>query len=125
MDAPDPTSAAPPAGIPGSDLPGPYPVGDYAAALRERLREFTRVQVVGELVNLRAARARVWFELRDSTGAIPCGAWRTDWERMVERSGEEPREGMEIVVAGGCEYYVGSGTASPGFSFAVSDMRVA
>src|SRR3977135_2510609 len=35
------------------------------------------------------------------------------------------REGMQGVVAGGCDYYPGSATSSPGFSFAVTDMRVA
>ena len=45
-------------GIPGSALVGPFPVGEYAAALRRQLRGFARVQLVGELVNLRAARAR-------------------------------------------------------------------
>src|ERR671927_126222 len=34
-----------PAGIPGSELTGPWPVGHYAAALRDRLRGFTRMQV--------------------------------------------------------------------------------
>jgi exodeoxyribonuclease VII large subunit len=32
---------------------------------------------------------------------------------------------MQVVVAGGCDYYPGSATSSPGFSFAVTDMRVA
>ena len=32
---------------------------------------------------------------------------------------------MQVVVAGGCDYYPGSATASPGFSFAVHDLRVA
>src|SRR4029077_7775375 len=75
------------AGIPGSELSGPYPVGEYAAALRDRLRSFTRVQLIGELVNLRQARARVYFELRDGTGAIPCSAWRNEWEATCERAG--------------------------------------
>ena len=55
-------------GSPDSALPGPYPVGEYAAALRARLRSFARVQLVGELVNLRTSRARVYFELRDADG---------------------------------------------------------
>ena len=33
-------------GIPGTDLPGPYPVGSYAAQLRLRLRQFARIQLV-------------------------------------------------------------------------------
>jgi len=112
-------------GIPDSSLPGPYPVGEYAAALRGRLRQFARVQLVGELVNVRAARARVYFELRDAGGAIPCAAWRDDWEAILARCATVPAEGMQVVVVGGCDYYPGSATSSPGFSFSVSDLRVA
>jgi exodeoxyribonuclease VII large subunit len=79
---------------------------------------------MGELVNLRPSRARVYFELRDATGAIPCAAWRQDWEEMVARAGA-PQEGMQVVVGGGCDYYPGSATSSPGFSFAVLDLRLA
>jgi exodeoxyribonuclease VII large subunit len=113
-----------PAGIPGSALSGPFPVGEYASALRDKLRSFTRVQLVGELVNLRTARARVYFELRDSGGAVSCAAWRKDWETMLARAGSVV-EGVQVVVAGGCDYYPGSATSSPGFSFNVSDLRVA
>ena len=113
------------AGIPDSPLSGPYPVGEYASALRDKLRSFTRVQLIGELVNLRLARARVYFELRDATGAIPCSAWRNDWEATCAREGISPQDGMQLVVAGGCDYYPGSASASPGFSFSVHDLRVA
>jgi exodeoxyribonuclease VII large subunit len=112
-------------GIPGSELPGPYGVGEYARALRARLRAFTHVQLVGELVNLRPSRARVYFELRDGAGAIPCAAWRGDWEAILARTGGTPAEGMQVVVAGGCDFYPGSASASPGFSFSVTDLRVA
>ncbi|HST56807.1 MAG TPA: exodeoxyribonuclease VII large subunit [Solirubrobacteraceae bacterium] len=113
-------------GIPGSQLAGPFPVGEYAAALRTQLRAFTRVQLVGELVNLRAARTRVYFELRDGSGAIACAVWRNDWEALLNRAGNVAvAEGMQVVVAGGCDYYAGSATSSPSFSFAVSDLRVA
>ncbi len=113
------------AGIPDSALAGPFPVGEYAGKLREKLRSLARVQLVGELVNLRPSRARVYFELRDATGAIPCAAWLKDWEAMSARAGGAPAEGMQIVVAGGCDYYPGSATSSPGFSFAVTDLRLA
>jgi len=113
------------AGIPDSELAGPFGVGEYAAALRSKLRGFAHVQIVGELVNLRAARARVYFELRDATGAIPCAVWRRDWEAMIARAGGPPSEGMQVVVAGGCDYYAGNATSSPSFSFSVSDLRVA
>jgi exodeoxyribonuclease VII large subunit len=119
------TDGAPAAGIPDSDLAGPFPVGEYAVKLRQKLRSFTHVQLLGELVNLRSARARVYFELRDATGAIPCAAWRKDWETILAHSGQEPAEGMQVVIAGGCDYYPGSATSSPGFSFSVSDLRVA
>jgi exodeoxyribonuclease VII large subunit len=112
------------AGIPDSALAGPFPVGEYAQALRAKLRSFARVQLVGELVNLRGARARVYFELRDAHGAVPCAAWLNDWEAMCRLSGAV-REGMQVVVAGGCDYYAGSATSSPAFSFHVTDMRVA
>jgi exodeoxyribonuclease VII large subunit len=118
------------AGIPGSRLAGPFPVGEYAAALRRQLRSFTRVQLVGELVNLRCARARVYFELRDSSGAIPCAVWLKDWDSILARIGGEggeagrvPIEGMQVVVAGGCDFYSGSTTSSPSFSFSVTDLR--
>src|SRR6267378_2008933 len=125
MSALPPTVPAHGSGIPDSTLAGPFPVGEYAAALRAKLRSFVHVQLVGELVNLRPSRARVYFELRDSTGAIPCAAWRGDWEEMAARAGGAPSEGMQVVVAGGCDYYPGSATSSPGFSFLVSDLRVA
>ncbi len=32
---------------------------------------------------------------------------------------------MQVVVAGGCDYYAGSGTSSPHFSFSVTDLRIA
>jgi exodeoxyribonuclease VII large subunit len=108
-------------GIPGTELPGPYAVGDYAAKLQERLREFARVQLVGEVWGLRASRARIYFELRDPRGALPCSMWLSDFERL----GIELSDGMRVVVGGGCDYYPGSASASPSFSFAVSELRIA
>ena len=32
---------------------------------------------------------------------------------------------MQVIVAGGCDYYPGSASASPAFSFSVSSLRVA
>jgi exodeoxyribonuclease VII large subunit len=114
-----------PEGIPESSLAGPFPVGRYAAKLREKLRSFEHVQLVGEMVNLRVARTKVYFELRDATGALPCAAWLNDWEKMLARTGQTPAEGMQVVVGGGCDYYPGSGTSSPSFSFNVADLRIA
>ena len=111
-----------PAGIPGSELTGPWPVGAYAARLRERLRGFARVQVFGEVVGFKAGRAKVWFELRDASGALPCSMWRRDWEALGVG---ELADGMQVVAAGGCDYYPGSRTSSPAFGFAVTDIRQA
>jgi len=110
-----------PAGIPGSALPGPFAVGVYAEKLRERLRAFAHVQLFGELWNLRMSRASVWFELRDGRGALPCSMWRSDFDQL----GLDPADGAQVVIAGGCDYYPGSATSSPAFSFRASDLRVA
>src|SRR3954463_8138710 len=109
-------------GIPGSTLTGPYPVGQYACALKDRLRGFTKVQVFGEVFGFKAGRAKVWFELRDAGGALPCSMWREDFEALGIAA---LRDGAQVVVAGGCDYYPGSRTASPSFSFAVTELRVA
>jgi exodeoxyribonuclease VII large subunit len=111
-----------PSGIPGSGLSGPHPVGLYAAALRDRLRSFARVQVFGELVNWRRGGARVYFELRDGGGALPCSMWRGDWDALGLR---DVPEGTVCVAAGGCDFYPGSRSSSASFSFAVTDLRVA
>ena len=113
-----------PAGIDGSALPGPFGVGHYAAKLREYLRERSRVQLFGEVWNLRLSRAKVYFELRDVDGALPCSMWRTDFDAL--RLGEGAlADGSQVVVGGGLDYYVGSRTSSPSFSFAVAELRVA
>src|SRR3954463_11431100 len=109
-------------GIPGSTLTGPFTVGQYASALRERLRGFTKVQLFGEVFGFKAGRAKVWFELRDASGALPCSMWREDFEKL--RIGPLA-DGAQGVLAGGCDYYPGSRTASPAFSFAVTGLRVA
>jgi exodeoxyribonuclease VII large subunit len=111
----------PPEGIPGSDLTGPWPAGQYAARLRDRLRGFARVQVFGEVFNLRVGRARVFFELRDSAGALPCSMWRDDYDRLSAPLAD----GRRVVAAGGCDFYPGSRAASPAFSFAVTAVRLA
>jgi len=109
-------------GIPGSALPGPYPVGRYAQALRSRLRAFTRVQVIGEVFNVRTSRAKVYFELRDGDGAIGCSAWRSELEALAS---VELRDGQQLVVEGGPDYYVGSRQSSPSFSFNVTGLKAA
>lgn len=106
-------------------LPGPFPVGRYAARLRDQLRSFRRVQLTGEVANLRPpTRTRAYFELRDADGALPCAMWRTDWDRLAAIT-SSLADGVQVVVAGGCDYYPGNASASPAFSFAVKDLRIA
>jgi exodeoxyribonuclease VII large subunit len=114
--APDPARP-----IPGSDLPGPFPVGMYAAQLKRRLLEFARVQVVGEVWGFRASRARVYFELRDAVGALPCSMWLSDFEAL----GIRLSDGVKVVIGGGCDYYAGSSSSSPAFTFTVTELRIA
>lgn len=116
-----PPTIAHPAPHATSELPGPFPVGTYAAQLKRRLLEFARVQLVGEVWGCRASRARVYFELRDVHGALPCSMWLSDFEPL----GVTLSDGMKIVVGGGCDYYPGSASSSPSFTFAVSELRVA
>jgi exodeoxyribonuclease VII large subunit len=104
-----------------SDLPGPYEVGSYASRLKQKLLEFARVQLVGEVWGVRTSRARVYFELRDARGALPCSMWLSDFERL----GITLADGLKVVAGGGCDYYPGSASSSPSFSFAVSELRLA
>lgn len=110
-----------PAERPDSRLPGPFPVGAYAAQLKTRLREFARVQLVGELWSLRRSRARVYFELRDAHGALPCSMWGDEFDALALTVAD----GARVVVGGGCDYYPGSASSSPSFTFAVTELRIA
>jgi exodeoxyribonuclease VII large subunit len=111
------------AGIDG--YPGPFPVGRYAAGLRDRLRRFAHVCVTGELTGVRMGSGpNVYFELRDADGALPCAMWRDDFDRLALRA-EDFRDGAEIVAAGGCDFYPGGATASPRFVFRVKELRPA
>jgi exodeoxyribonuclease VII large subunit len=119
-----PEPAARPAGIAGSALPGPFAVGRYATQLRGYLRRRTHVQLFGEVWNLRLTPAKVYFELRDVDGALPCSMWRSDFDLLrLEKGGLG--DGSQVVVGGGLDYYVGSRTSSPAFSFAVTRLRIA
>lgn len=116
-------TGAPPAGVAG--YPGPFPVGRYALKLRDRMRDLARVCVVGEVTGARVGKGpNVYFELRDADGALPCAMWRTDFERTGLSAGDL-RDGAQVVAAGGCDYYVGSASASPRFCFRVQELRPA
>ena len=76
-----------PAGIDGSTLPGPYGVGAYAAKLREFLRERSRVQLFGEVWNVRVSRARSISScvMPTAPSRARCGATTTTRSRSAIR----------------------------------------
>jgi exodeoxyribonuclease VII large subunit len=105
-------------------MPGPFPVGAYARKLQEELRKRARVQVFGEVWNVSLSRARVYFELRDADGAVPCAMWRDAFEALGLPAGALA-DGTQVVVGGGPDYYPGSRASSPAFSFHVTGLRIA
>jgi exodeoxyribonuclease VII large subunit len=63
----------------------------------------------------------VYFELRDAVGALPCSMWLSDFEAL----GIRLSDGVKVVIGGGCDYYAGSASSSPAFTFAVTELRIA
>jgi exodeoxyribonuclease VII large subunit len=119
----DSTQVAERVGVPG--YPGPFAVGRYATKLRDEVRKFARVCVIGEVTGARAGRGpNVYFELRDAQGALPCAMWATDFERCG-LAADDLRDGVEVVAAGHCDFYPGSATSSPRFTFRVDELRLA
>jgi exodeoxyribonuclease VII large subunit len=105
-------------------LPGPFPVGRYARKLEEEMRRRARVSLIGEVTGLSRSKAQAYFELRDSEGAVPCAIWLNDLEKLdLPEAGL--RDGTELVVGGGPDYYRGSGQASPAFYFRATEIRLA
>jgi exodeoxyribonuclease VII large subunit len=106
------------------ELPGPYPVGRYAHKLKQWMGERARVQLIGEVTGVGRSKVQAYFELRDSQGAVPCSIWLNDLERAELPDGAL-RDGAELVIAGGPDYYPGGGQASPSFSFRATHVRLA
>lgn len=105
-------------------LPGPFPVGAYARKLQEEMRKRARVQLIGEVTGVGRSKVQAYFELRDGEGAVPCAIWLNDLEKAgLSESGL--RDGAEVVISGGPDYYPGGGQASPSFSFRATHVRLA
>lgn len=119
-----PPVAAPPAAEPDDGLAGPFAVGRYAREFSGFLRKRPRLKLIGEVTGLGISRKSVYFELRDAQGAVPCAMWRTDWDKLDLPEGAV-KDGTEVVVVGGPDFYAGSATASPRFSFRCTDVRPA
>ena len=109
---------------PGPDLPGPFAVGRYAGKLQEEMRKRARVLLIGEVTGVGRSRVQAYFELRDAEGALPCAIWLNDLERAGLPEGAL-RDGAEVVIAGGPDYYPGGGQASPSFAFRATHLRLA
>jgi exodeoxyribonuclease VII large subunit len=105
-------------------LPGPFPVGRYARKLREEMRRRARVSLIGEITGLNRSKAQAYFELRDAEGAVPCAIWLNELERLDLPPGGL-RDGAEVVIDGGPDYYPGNSQASPNFFFRATDIRLA
>jgi len=108
----------------GPDLPGPFGVGRYARKLQEEMRKRARVLLVGEVTGIGRSKVQAYFELRDAEGAVPCAIWLDDLEKAGLPEGGL-RDGAEVVIAGGPDYYPGGGQASPSFSFRATHVRLA
>ncbi len=108
----------------GPSLPGPFPVGRYAQKLQGWMRERARVQLIGEVTGVGRSKVQAYFELRDGQGAVPCAIWLNDLEKAGLPEGAL-RDGAELVISGGPDYYPGGGQASPSFSFRATHVRLA
>jgi exodeoxyribonuclease VII large subunit len=106
------------------ELPGPFPVGRYARKLQEELRRRARVRLVGEVTGASRSKVQAYFELRDAEGAVPCAIWLDDLEKAGLPEGGL-RDGAEVVIGGGPDYYPGGGQASPSFAFRATQVRLA
>jgi exodeoxyribonuclease VII large subunit len=109
---------------PGPDLPGPFAVGRYAGKLKDWMRERPRVLLIGEVTGVGRSKVQAYFELRDGDGAVPCAIWKNDLEKAGLPEGAL-RDGAEVVIAGGLDYYPGGGAASPNFCFRATHVRLA
>ena len=105
-------------------LPGPFAVGRYARKLQEEMRRRARVLLIGEVTGIGRSKVQAYFELRDGEGAVPCAIWLDDLDKAGLPDGAL-RDGAEVVIAGGPDYYPGGGQASPSFSFRATHVRLA
>jgi exodeoxyribonuclease VII large subunit len=106
------------------DLPGPFAVGRYARKLQEEMRRRARVLLIGEVTGVGRSKVQAYFELRDGEGAVPCAIWLDDLDKAGLPDGAL-RDGAEVVIAGGPDYYPGGGQASASFSFRATHVRLA
>lgn len=88
------------------------------------MRRRARVSLIGEVTGLSRSKAQAYFELRDAEGAVPCAIWLNELEKL-ELPEQGLRDGAEVVIGGGPDYYRGSSQASPSFFFRATHIRLA
>lgn len=118
--------AAPGAGerASGAEARDVLPVGEYANRLKRDFQKLDRVEVTGELADVRRTRVQTYFQMRDDRGGVPCAIWNNELDAL----GLPPeclRDGAAVVARGGPDYYPGGKNASPGFTFRVTELRPA
>ncbi|MGI8460293.1 MAG: exodeoxyribonuclease VII large subunit [Solirubrobacterales bacterium] len=106
------------------EYPGPFEVGNYARGLRSFLRGRPKVRLIGEVSGVSLRPKAVYFELRDGAGAIQVAIWRDVYDRLAIPEGLL-RDGAQVVIAGGLDYYPGGAKASPSFRFRAEHLRLA
>ena len=109
-------STASPGASERRSFPGPSRSAATRASCRSEMRERARVQLIGEVTGVGRSKVQAYFELRDGEGAVPCAIWLNDLEKAGLPEGGL-RDGAEVVIAGGPDYYPGGGQASPSFCF--------
>jgi len=88
------------------------------------MRRRARVALIGEVTGFSRSKAQAYFELRDSEGAVPCTIWLNELEKLgLPEQGL--RDGTEVVISGGPDYYRGSAHSSASFSFRATHIRLA
>ena len=109
-------AAAPDESTSESRCPGPYPVGAYAAQLKRRCRS-SRGSSWSARCGAFAPRGRGSTSscvTRTARCRARCGG------PTSSSSACRSADGLRVVAGGGCDYYPGSATSSPSFSFAVT-----
>lgn len=104
--------------------PAPLPVGEYARRLVGQMRAMERVEVTGELADVRRTRVQTYFQLRDERGGVPSAIWNNELDTL-NLPEDCLRDGAAVVARGGPDYYPGGKNASPGFTFRATELRPA
>lgn len=111
-------------GAPAAASSAALPVGEYANRLKRDFQRLERVEVTGELADVRRTRVQTYFQMRDERGGVPCAIWNNELDAL-DLPPECLRDGSAVVARGGPDYYPGGKSASPGFSFRVTELRPA